>query len=542
MTPEAAEDPDATGLLPTGDRSVALEQRSAVGAPRGIGAGVTIDSLHALPAGHRLQEFVIGSTIGEGGFGVVYLARDTKLGRVVAIKEFLPAAFASRTRGLAVSVRSEKHRESFEAGRRSFINEARLLAQFDHPALVKVYRYWEENGTAYIAMPYYAGSTLKDWVHEHHGKVPEERLLHIVDAVCEPLQMLHLNGVFHRDIAPDNIRILESGEPVLLDLGAARRIMADMTQTLTAFIKAGFAPIEQYAESTSMRQGPWSDVYALSAVLYYCVGGRAPQPSVARVVKDECVPAAVLGAGRYSAGFLAAIDRGLAVRPERRTGSVADFRSDLGIGRTRADSRPADRVQARQQADGKQAPREPVLRAAKPASAPVPRAPPRRTGAVVIGIGALVLAALAATRLYNDSRHNRASAAPVPAPAQHPAAAQEAGSVLPAQQAISEATSRVSHLKEIVGAQRDAPPALFAAPDAALEDARLKLASAQTQVAIEIAQAAADDAARSARAFAMERELAYRQDASQKLKSGDIQGAESALNDAKAMRALGARL
>jgi hypothetical protein len=527
VTPEGAEDPDATDLLPTADRSAVRDARAAdAAAPT---AGAAIESLHALPAGHRLQEFVIGSTIGEGGFGVVYLARDTKLGRVVAIKEFLPGAFASRTRGLAVSVRSEKHRGSFEAGRRSFINEARLLAQFDHPALVKVYRYWEENGTAYIAMPYYAGSTLKDWIHEQQGKVPEERLLRMVDALCEPLQMLHLNGVFHRDIAPDNIRILESGEPVLLDLGAARRIMADMTQTLTAFIKAGFAPIEQYAESTSMRQGPWSDVYGLAAVLYYCVAGRAPPPSVARVVKDECVPAAVVGAGRYSARFLTAIDRGLAVRPEKRTGGVADFRSDLHPLAVAAGPRA-------RATEAKPTPKEAPPRVAKPAAVSAAgRTRPRRTGVIVVGIGTLVLAALAATRLIDESRHHRAAAVSTP-----PAA--DSAALLPAQQAIAEAGSRISQLKEIVGGQRDAPATLFQASDAALEDARVKVGSGQVQVAIDIAHAAADDAARSARAFAMERELAYRQDANQKLKSGDIAGAESALNDAKAMRALGARL
>jgi serine/threonine protein kinase len=547
VTSEDVEDPESTRALLPGDVSLSPDRRSAGRAPRGRRASTGEDSLYALPVGHRLQEFVIESIIGEGGFGIVYLARDWELDRVVAIKEFLPGAFASRTRQLGVSIKSEKYRASFEAGRRSFINEAKLLAQFEHPALVKVYRYWEENGTAYIVMPYYPGLTMTDWLHERQGKVPEAQLLRVVDALCEPLEMLHSSGVFHRDIAPDNIRILESGQPVLLDLGAARKIMADMTQTLTAFIKAGYAPIEQYAEATTLRQGPWSDVYALSAVLYYCVAGRAPPPAVARMVKDECVSAAVLGAGHYSAGFLSAIDQGLAVRPKQRTASVSEFRSSLGLldGTTR--SAPADQKQGSRPLEGKNPLRQGnrVPKALASASARRSRRP--RASTWVIGIGTLVLVALTATRIYNQSRHDRPSAIAVSAPAQeHPAVVPQVAPPLTqskqAQQAISDAQSRISHVKQIVGGQRDASPALFQTSDAALDDARLKLASGQAQEAIDIAQAAADEAARSAQAFVLGRELAYRQAADQRLKSGDIQGAESALNDAKAMRALGKRL
>lgn len=468
-------------------------------------------SLLALPSGHRLQEFVIESTIGEGGFGVVYLARDTELNRVVAIKEFLPSAFASRTQDLGVSVRSDQDRDSFEIGRRSFINEARLLAQFEHPSLVKVYRYWEENGTAYIAMPYYAGLTLKDWLHARQGKVSEERLLRFVDALCAPLEMLHSKGVFHRDIAPDNIRILENGQPVLLDLGAARKILADMTQTVTAFIKSGYAPIEQYADAATLRQGPWSDIYALSATLYYCVAGRAPPASVARMVQDDCVAATVLGAGRFSPRFLAAIDRGLAVRPEERIRTIADLRASLGIRRARPRPIAAAAGLAR--------------RAARP-----------RTGVIVIGIGTLLLVALTATRfLYEDPKHRRAAAAAA-------AAAPPSAEVLQAQQAIAEAQARIAAVKEVLSGQRDVPVALFETADAALDDARVKLTSGQTGPAAEIARAAADDAARSARGFLQERQLAYRQAADRKLRSGDIAGAESALNDAKAVRALARRI
>ncbi len=538
MTSTRLEESEQTRPLPAEEAASSPGQRSgAAPATRAVAGG---ESQLALPAGHRLQEFVIESTIGEGGFGVVYLARDTRLDRVVAIKEFLPGAFASRTREFAVSVRSEKHRDSFTAGRRSFINEAKLLAQFDHPALVKVYRYWEQNGTAYIVMPYYPGLTLKDWLHKRQDGVSERRLLGIVDALCDPLETLHASGVFHRDIAPDNIRILESGQPVLLDLGAARKIMADMTQNLTVFFKAGFAPIEQYAEVDSLRQGPWTDVYALSAVLYYCVAGRAPPAAAARMLKDECIAAAVVGAGRYSDGFLTAIDAGLAVRPERRTRTIADFRASLRLQRAEAHPPRADRR-----------PAQPEPKAsAKTGDPGAVRAPASGRGLrrswtriCLAGAGALALVLFGGSRIHDRSASDRARTDPAAAAAQdHAAATPPSAAVQQAQQAISAARTRISNLKQVLAGARDLPPALFETSDAALDDALMKLASGQIQPAVEIARAATDDAERSARDFLLDRELTYRQLADHSLRSGDIPAAESALGEAKAMRSRSARL
>jgi serine/threonine protein kinase len=287
-----------------------------------------------LPAGHRLNEYVIESTLGHGGFGIVYLARDEQLYRQVAIKEFMPGAMASRRNDFSVVVKSERYRRTFEAGLRSFVNEARLLARFDHPALVKVYRFWEQNDTAYMVMPYYRGQTLSKWLRAQGAPVPEATLLRIVGAVLEPLERLHAENVFHRDVAPDNILMLEGGQPVLLDLGAARQIIGDMTQALTVFLKPGYAPVEQYGEFPAMRQGPWTDIYAVAAVMYLAVTGKAPVPSVGRMFRDELRPLRYLAEGKYSPRFLSAIDSALAPRPEDRAASVAEFRRALGIGQT----------------------------------------------------------------------------------------------------------------------------------------------------------------------------------------------------------------
>ncbi|HET7774655.1 MAG TPA: serine/threonine-protein kinase [Burkholderiaceae bacterium] len=293
------------------------------------GAG---DGHHVLPAGTRISEFEIKSVIGEGGFGTVYLCFDTSLHRTVALKEYLPGALATRNSVSKVVVKSERHKETFEAGMRSFINEARLLAQFDHSALVKVYRFWEANGTAYMVMPYYEGVNLRQILKSEPEAIDEPWLRSMLVPLLDALENLHNQNIFHRDIAPDNIMILRTGAPVLLDFGAARRVISDMTQALTVILKPGFAPVEQYADDAGMKQGPWTDIYALCAVLYYCVTGKPPAASVTRLLKDPLTPLATDPAyARFSKEFLAAIDAGLAVKPEDRPQSMAAFRHLLGM-------------------------------------------------------------------------------------------------------------------------------------------------------------------------------------------------------------------
>lgn len=281
----------------------------------------------ALPAGYRLHEFTLERLIGEGGFGIVYLARDNQLQRPVAIKEYMPAQLAYRLPDHTVSVRSRRHAETFALGLRSFVNEARLLASFDHRSLVKVYRFWEDNGTAYMVMPYYQGPTLKAWLLDHEEPPDERWLKTLLHPLLEALETIHASHCYHRDISPDNILLLSEHDPLLLDFGAARRVIGDSTQTLTVFLKPGYAPIEQYAEVPSMKQGAWTDVYALCAVMYAAIMGYSPIPSVARMIKDELEPVAQAAAGRYSDAFLRAIDAGLAVNPSDRPQDMAGLRA-----------------------------------------------------------------------------------------------------------------------------------------------------------------------------------------------------------------------
>nr|WP_297350427.1 protein kinase [uncultured Caldimonas sp.] len=370
-------------------------------------ANSTISS-HTLPVGARLGEFEITGLIGEGGFGIVYLAFDASLQRQVALKEYMPSALASRSTATAtVTAKSDRHLETFKVGLRSFVNEARLLARFDHPALVKVYRFWEANGTAYMVMPYYQGPTLKAHL-AGMATPPDEALLRgWLRPLLDALEVMHEASCYHRDIAPDNILLTETG-PLLLDFGAARRVVGDMTHALTVVLKPGYAPIEQYGEAPSMTQGAWTDIYALACVVYYAITGKTPMSSVERLISDRLQPLSELAAGRYGERFLRAVDAALAVKPQDRPQSVAQFRELLGIG--------AEPVAA------PVAPKATTVRAAQPAAAaPQPSAEPRGKKSVALPItAALVLAALggggAWLYLSGDKATGETAAAPIEVP------------------------------------------------------------------------------------------------------------------------------
>lgn len=337
IRPSAAPLAAPPAAQPEGPAPAAAQPAAA--ASSGMPAGTTAETAAGLGAGGslaigtRLGEFELTSLLGEGGFGIVYLAWDHSLERRVALKEYMPSALAMRSGSTQVQVKSERHRETFEAGRKSFVNEARLLAQFDHPSLVKVYRFWEANGTAYMVMPYYEGATLKSVLAEMGSPPDEAWLMALLAPLTEALAVLHAANCYHRDIAPDNVILLAgSGRPLLLDFGAARRVIGDMTQALTVILKPGYAPVEQYADAPGMKQGPWTDVYALAASVYFAMLGKTPPPSVSRLMSDAYVPLITSCAGRYSERFLAAMDRALKVRPEERTASVEELRADLGLG------------------------------------------------------------------------------------------------------------------------------------------------------------------------------------------------------------------
>jgi serine/threonine protein kinase len=284
-----------------------------------------------LPEGFRLEEFTIIRSIGEGGFSVVYLARDHTLECDVAIKEYLPGSLASRSSNMSISARSAHLVDTFNQGLASFIKEAKLLRTIEHPSVTKVYRFFEGNGTAYMVMPFYQGQTLKKILLAKSKVVDEQWLKNLLDPILDALDKIHLQQCFHRDIAPDNIMVTQTGTPVLIDFGAARRVVGDATQALTVILKPGYAPVEQYAETSDLKQGAWTDIYALAGVLHYAIVGKAPVDSLSRILHDTQPKLAETLQGQYSAQFLTAIDKGLSVKPDDRFASAKEFRSALGM-------------------------------------------------------------------------------------------------------------------------------------------------------------------------------------------------------------------
>lgn len=292
----------------------------------------------ALPIGTLLGEFEILGLLGVGGFGMVYNAYDRALRRGVAIKEYLPSSLASRSNGLAVSARSSADQQTLASGLSSFVAEARLLAQFDHPSLVKVYRFWEANNTAYMVMPLYRGLTFRQARSQMQAPPSEAWMRTVLWSILGALKYMHEHKTVHRDISPDNIFLQDKGPPVLLDLGAARRAIADSNHKHTAILKVNYAPIEQYAESPDMRQGPWTDLYSLAAVVHGCLCNAPPLPATFRVVRDRMPPFASVAhtvkslfGQHYSREFVQTIAHALAIQPEARPQSVQAFIDEMRL-------------------------------------------------------------------------------------------------------------------------------------------------------------------------------------------------------------------
>lgn len=284
----------------------------------------------SLPVGTRLAEFEITGVIGEGGFGIVYSAHDSSLERIVALKEYLPSAFAQRSPDGGVTMKSEEHRKTFTAGLSSFINEAKMLAKFSHPGLVEVFRFWEANGTGYMAMRYYRGVTLRETLRSSRQQITEQWLCETLDPILLALKELHNERCFHRDIAPDNILVLPNGKSVLMDFGAARRIISGMTQALTTVLKPGYAPIEQYYDDGSMPQGAWTDIYAIGGLLYHVMTGKVPVQAISRMMSDPLKPVSEIAVGEFSERLSSVVMKCMAVLPENRYQSIEELRAALG--------------------------------------------------------------------------------------------------------------------------------------------------------------------------------------------------------------------
>ncbi len=277
-----------------------------------------------LPAGYRLFEYRIDKLLGKGGFGLTYLATDVNLNTRFAIKEYLPEHFAYRKNTKTVSANSDTDRDRYQQGLDNFLTEARTLATFRHPHIVRVARFFEANKTAYIVLEYEQGDALRAWWPKN--QMAERDLVLLLQPLLEGLSVVHGAGFLHRDIKPDNIYVRqEDGSLVLLDFGSARQTAGG--EDLTGYaLTPGYAPIEQYDDG---HQGAWTDIYSLAATLYWMVTGSKPPIAPERAVNDQMVPAHVAGQGRYTPQFLQAIDWGLKPQPNERPQDITQFAAAL---------------------------------------------------------------------------------------------------------------------------------------------------------------------------------------------------------------------
>ncbi len=321
---------------------------------------------NALPAGYPLAEYTIESVLGHGGFGLTYLARDTRLGALVAIKEYLPHEIAARDGKTAVIIpnASRDAVRDYHWGLKNFVKEARALARFKHPNIVRVLRFLEDNGTAYMVMEYEEGGTLAGQLKQQK-RLDESSLLRIIIPILNGLHAVHEANMLHLDIKPENIYLRSDGRPMLIDFGSARQAITAAGHVQKIALTQGYAPMEQYPDKG--KPGPWTDIYALGATMYRCISGKRPEDGMERyraILKytvDPLTPAVKIGAKHYQKNLLECIDWAMQIYPKDRPQSAHEFQDGL-MGKSRGGSREPITS-------------PPLARSSRPVSTPAPSRP-----------------------------------------------------------------------------------------------------------------------------------------------------------------------
>lgn len=274
------------------------------------------------------NRYIIGTTLGAGGFGITYKAWDTSLNMIVAIKEYYPTGIVQRIPGQTdVIIYAMKHKREFEEGLERFLEEARKMAMFSTSKnIVHVESFFEENNTAYIVMEYLDGISVKDFLKQEGGKIDLQTMIDIILSVADALNEIHSVGILHRDISPDNVFICEGDNIKVLDFGAARLSDEEKEVTRSIILKPGYAPPEQYQSKS--KQGPWTDIYALSAMMYKGVTGIMPDESTNRKEEDKVIaPKDVCP--EIPEYISNTIMKGMALNSELRFHSISEFKKAL---------------------------------------------------------------------------------------------------------------------------------------------------------------------------------------------------------------------
>lgn len=285
----------------------------------------------SLQSGYRLAEYTIESVLGHGGFGITYLAHDTTLGAQVAIKEYLPHEIANRDNKTQVLPNPDRDAvRDYQTGLKNFVKEARALARFKHPNIVRVLRFLEANGTAYMVMEYEEGQSLADYLRRNGPRLDEQTLLRVFIPILNGLNAVHEAEMLHLDIKPENIYLRKDGSPMLIDFGSARQGSAHIHKVA---LTHGYAPMEQYPDKGT--PGPSTDVYAIGASMYRCVTGKKPDDSLERyeaILKyqvDPLTPAVKAGGNSYQRNILDCIDWAIQVYARDRPQSAREFQDAL---------------------------------------------------------------------------------------------------------------------------------------------------------------------------------------------------------------------
>ena len=292
----------------------------------------SMSNTRCLKPGVILKErYKIEEVIGAGGFGITYRAWDPLLQSYVAIKEYYPSGIATRSADSSkVCVPVGQEQREYHRGRIRFLKEAQDVARFQsEPNIVSIYDYLEENDTAYMVMEYLHGCTLKQYIREHGGRLDTDHILHICLSVLDVLAVVHKAGMIHRDISPENIFICEDLTVKLIDFGAAKQVYLDGEQTMSVVLKPGYAPPEQYAKKD--KQGPWTDIYALGATLYFAATGEKPEESFGRVLEDTIKPVCEVNP-EIPRAMSQVIMRAMSVKIEDRYQTVEAMREALLAG------------------------------------------------------------------------------------------------------------------------------------------------------------------------------------------------------------------
>lgn len=285
-----------------------------------------LGSRSPLPRGTRIDHYVIDRVLGAGGFGITYLAVHPRLEKHYAIKEYFPESFSRRDGDTVLPTASNG--QIYRRGLDSFTNEARALAQFKHPSILDVTGIFEENGTAYIVLAFEKGVDLGSWLKRLGRPPTQAELDRLLEPLLSALETVHRRNLLHRDLSPDNILVRDDGSPVLIDFGAAREAIRDRPNVMSAIVKHGYSPPEQYSTQPGI-QGPWTDIYGLAATLYLLITGKKPPEAMNRMMNDDMASLAAWSKSGYRQSFLQAIEAGLRLRPEQRPQNIAIWREAM---------------------------------------------------------------------------------------------------------------------------------------------------------------------------------------------------------------------